>query len=171
MINNNIFKIFCFPTFSYFTNPVFWPIFDHFSPVHLKILHNCKFFKWNRVKMVKNGFKMVEIFLGASHMINDTIFNIFCFSTFSFGYFLDLVFRAIFSKFGQNTGFVKYPKEKVEKQKNVIIYHMWGPPKNFNPFLVIFGHFYPISLDKFALTPKTRLPQFTRNLILTPTGK
>ena len=50
-------------------------------------------------------------------MINNDIFNIFCFPTFSFGYFLDLVFRAIFSKFGQNTGFVKYPKEKVEKQK------------------------------------------------------
>ena len=60
-------------------------------------------------------------------MINNDIFNIFCFSTFSFGYFLDLVFRGIFSKFGQNTRFVKYPKEKVEKQKNVknvIIYHM-----------------------------------------------
>ena len=39
---------------------------------------------------------------------------------------LDLVFRAIFSNFGQNTGFVKYPKEKVEKKnvKNVIIYHI-----------------------------------------------
>ena len=46
-------------------------------------------------------------------MINNNIFNFF----FSFGYFLDLIFRAIFSKFGQNTGFVKYPKEKVEKQK------------------------------------------------------
>ena len=60
-------------------------------------------------------------------MINNNIFNMFCFLTFSFGYFLDLVFRAIFSKFGQNTGFVKYPKEKVEKQKmvkNGIIYHM-----------------------------------------------
>ena len=50
-------------------------------------------------------------------MINNNIFNIICFLTFSFGYFLDLVFRAIFFKFGQNTGFVKYPKEKVEKQK------------------------------------------------------
>ena len=65
--------------------------------------------------MAKNGFKMVEIFLGASHMINNNIFNIFTFLTFSFGYFLDLVFRAIFSKFSQNTGFVKYPIEKVEK--------------------------------------------------------
>ena len=32
---------------------------------------------------------------------------------------------------------------------------------NFNPFLAIFGHFYPISLSKFALTLKTRPPQFT----------
>ena len=99
-----------------------------------------QFFKWNRVKMAKNGLKMVEIFWGASHMINDNIFNIFCFSTFSFGYFTNPAFWLNFKKI-------------------------------FNPFLVIFGHFYPISLDKFALTPKTRLPQFTRNLILTPTGK
>ena len=50
-------------------------------------------------------------------MINNNIFNIFCFLTFSFGYFLDLVFRAIFFKFGQNTGFVKYPKPKNLKTK------------------------------------------------------
>ena len=77
--------------------------------------------------MAKNGLKMVEIFWGGSHMINNNIFNIFCFLTFSFGYFLCLVFRAFFSKIGQNTGFLKYQKEKVEKQKNVknvIIYHM-----------------------------------------------
>ena len=37
---------------------------------------------------------------------------------------------------------------------------MRGPPKKFNHFQAIFGHFYPISLDKFALTPK---PDF-RNL-------
>ena len=77
--------------------------------------------------MAKNGLKIVEIFWGASNMINNNIFNIFCFSTFSLGYFLDLVFRAIFFKFGQNTGFVMYPKEKVKKQKNVknvIIYHV-----------------------------------------------
>ena len=60
-------------------------------------------------------------------MMNNNIFKFFLFFNFSFGYFLDLVFRAFFSKFGQNTGFVKYPKEKVEKQKNVknvFIYHM-----------------------------------------------
>ena len=107
-------------------------------------------------------------------MINNDIFNIFCFSTFSFGYFLDLVFRAIFSKIGQNTGFVKYPKEKVEKLKilKMLLFIICeAPQKNFNHFLAIFGQFYPISLEKFALTPKTRTPQFTRNLILTPTGK
>ena len=40
-------------------------------------------------------------------MINNNIFNIFSFLTFSFGYFLDLVFGAIFFKFGQNTGFLQ----------------------------------------------------------------
>ena len=70
---------------------------------------------------------MVEIIFGASHMININIFNIFSFPTFSFGYFLYLVFRAIFYKFGQNTGLLKYPKEKVKKLKmlkHAISYHM-----------------------------------------------
>ena len=76
--------------------------------------------------MSKNGLKMVEFFGGASHMINNNIFNIFNFSTFSLGYFLDPFFGAIFLKFSQNAGFIKYPREKVEKQKhveNVIIYN------------------------------------------------
>ena len=87
--------------------------------------------------MAKNDLKTVEIFWGASHMINDYNFNIFCFSTFSFGYFLDLVFRAIFSKFGQNTGFIKYPKEKVGKQKmlKMLLFIICeAPQKNFNHF-------------------------------------
>ena len=33
--------------------------------------------------MAKNGQKRVEIFGGASHMINNNIFNVFNFSTFS----------------------------------------------------------------------------------------
>ena len=82
-----------------------------------EILHNCKIFRWNRVKRAKNCPKMAEINLSVPHMINDIIFNIFCFSTFSFAYFLGPVFRVIFSKFCQNSGFVKYQKEKVEKQK------------------------------------------------------
>ena len=75
-------------------------------------------------------------------MINNNIFNIFCFLTFSFGYFLDLVFRAFFSKFGQNTGFVKYPKEKVEKQKmlKMLLLIIYEPPKKIS---TIFGHFWP----------------------------
>ena len=87
--------------------------------------------------MAKNGLKMVEIFWGASHMINNNIFNIFCFSTFSFGFFLDLVFRAIFSKFGQNAGFVKDSKKKVEKQKMLkmlLFITCEAPPKKFNNF-------------------------------------
>ena len=124
--------------------------------------------------MAKNDQKRVEIFWGASHMINDNIFNIFNFSTFSLGYFLDPVSRAIFLKFSQNAGFVKYPREKVEKLKmlKMLLFIICeAPQKNFNPFLAIFGHFYPISLEKIAVTPKTRTPQFTRNQILTPTGK
>ena len=66
-----------------------------------------QFFKWNRVKMTKNGLKMVEIFWGASHMINNNILTFFVFKFFVFGYFLNLVFRAIFFKCGQNSGFVK----------------------------------------------------------------
>ena len=65
--------------------------------------------------MAKNGQKMVEIFWGASHMIDINILTFFVSKFLVFGYFLDLVFRAIFSKFGQNTGFVKYPKEKIEE--------------------------------------------------------
>ena len=81
-------------------------------------------------------------------MINNNIFNIFCFLTFSFGYFLDLVFRAFFSKFGQNTGFVKYPKEKVEKQKmlKMLLLVICEVPKKistiFKPFLAIFTLFH-----------------------------
>ena len=98
--------------------------------------------------MAKNGLKVVEIFWGASHMINNNILNFFVFKFFVFGYFLDLVFRAIFSKFGQNTGFVKYPKEKVEKQKMlkmVFFIICEDPQKNsafFTPFLAIFTLFH-----------------------------
>ena len=67
--------------------------------------------------MAKNCPKMDEINFEVSHMINDNIVKIFLFSTFSFAYFLDPVFRVIFFKFCQNSGFVKYQKEKVEKQK------------------------------------------------------
>ena len=107
-------------------------------------------------------------------MINNNISNNFSFSTFSLGYFTNPAFWLNFKKIALKTGSRKYPREKVEKLKmlKMLLFIMCeAPTKNFNPFLAIFGHFYPISLDKFALTPKTRLPQFTRNLILTPTGK
>ena len=108
--------------------------------------------------MAKNGQKMVEIFWWTLHMINNDIFNIFNFSTFSLGYFLDPVFRAIFLKFSQNAGFVKYPREKVEKLKmlKMLLFIMCeAPTKKFNPFLAFFGHFHPISLDLRNL-PETR---------------
>ena len=98
--------------------------------------------------MAKKGQKMVEIFLGAPRMINNDIFNIFSFLTFSLGYFLDSVFRAIFSKFGQNTGFVKYPKTKNLKTKNVkmLISIICEAPQKissiFRLFLAIFTLFH-----------------------------
>ena len=64
--------------------------------------------------MAKNGPKMAEINLGVSNMINDNIFNIFCFSTFSFGYFTNPVFWPNLKKKALKTRSRKYPKEKVK---------------------------------------------------------
>ena len=76
-------------------------------------------------------------------MINNNIFNIFSFSTFSLGYFLDPVFRAIFLNFSQNAGFVTYPREKVEKLKmlKMLLFIICEAPKKFQPF---FGQFLAI---------------------------
>ena len=99
-------------------------------------------------------------------MINNNIFNIFCFLTFSFGYFLDLVFRAFFSKFGQNTGFVKYPKEKVEKQKmlKMLLLVICEVPKKmstiFKPFLAIFTLFH---LKNWPYLQKPELGNLAKN--------
>ena len=135
----------------------YWGVPEMIYCVFLLWSKNCR---WNRVKMVKNGPKMAEIILGASHVINNNIFNIFCFSTFSFGYFLDLVFRAIFSKFGQNTGFVKYPKEKVKKLKisKMLSVIICEAPKNFNHLLAIFTLFH--LTNWLYVSPKTRIRQF-----------
>ena len=78
-----------------------------------EILHNCKSFRWYRVKMVKKFPKNAEIILGVLHTINDNIFTFFCFSTFSFAYILDPVFRVICFKFCQNSGFVKCQNKKI----------------------------------------------------------
>ena len=114
--------------------------------------------------MAKKGQKMVEIFLGAPRMINNDIFNIFSFLTFSFRYFTNPEFWLNFKKIALKTGSRKYPREKVEKLKMLkmsLFIICEAPQKNFNHFLAIFGHFYPISLEKIAVTPKTRTPQFT----------
>ena len=124
--------------------------------------------------MAKNGLKIVEIFWGASHMINDNFFSIFCFSTFSFGYLTNPVFWPNLEKIALKTRSRKYPKEKVEKQKmlKMLLFNICeAPQKNFNHFYAIFGNFYPISLEKLAISPKTRIPQFGQNQILTPAGK
>ena len=98
--------------------------------------------------MSKNGLKMVEIFWGASHMINDNIFNIFCFSTFSFGYFTNPVFWPNLEKIALKTRSRKYPKTKNLKTKNVkMVLFIIGEAllKNstiFRPFLAIFTLFH-----------------------------
>ena len=62
--------------------------------------------------MAKNDLKMVEFFGGASHMINDNIFNIFCFSTFSFGSFFK---PCILAKFKENSSKNKVYKLPIRK--------------------------------------------------------
>ena len=68
--------------------------------------------------MAKNDLKMVEFFGGASHMINDNIFNIFSFSTFSFGYFTNPVFWPNLKKIALKTRSGKFPKGNLEKNVN-----------------------------------------------------
>ena len=98
--------------------------------------------------MAKNGLKMVEIFLGTSHIIKKNIFNIFCFSTFSLGYFTNTEFWQNFKKIGLKTGSQKYPKEKVEKQKmlKMLLSIIYEAPQKistiFKPFLAIFTLFH-----------------------------
>ena len=48
-------------------------------------------------------------------MINNNIFNIFKFSTFSLGYFTNPAFWLNFKKIAPKKGSRKYPREKVEK--------------------------------------------------------
>ena len=103
-------------------------------------------------------------------MINNDIYNILNFSTFSLGYFQDPVFRAIFDKISQNAGFVKYPREKVEKQKmlKMLKFIICEAPQKFQPF---FGHFYPFSLKKVALEQKSPCQHFRDPLNLVPLGR
>ena len=63
--------------------------------------------------MAKNGPKMAEFFLGVSHMINNNIFSIFCFSTFFLGYSSNPAFWINFKKISLKTGSQEYLREKV----------------------------------------------------------
>ena len=87
-------------------------------------------------------------------MTNSNIFNLFSFLKLFLGYFLGLGFRAIFIKFGLNTGFLKYSKEKVKKNKkklHVIICHI-----HIQPF---FGYFLPSLFTIYHLTNWLFLPE------------
>ena len=87
--------------------------------------------------MAKNGLKMAEIFWGASHMINNNIFNNFSFSTFSLRYFTNPAFWLNFKKIALKTGSRKYQREKVEKQKMLKMLFFTtceAPQKNFSHF-------------------------------------
>ena len=67
--------------------------------------------------MAKNGQKLVESFFGTSHMIKKDIFNIFCFSTFSLGYFTNTEIWLNFKKIALKTGSQKYPRIKLKNNK------------------------------------------------------
>ena len=109
--------------------------------------------------MAKNGQKMVEIFWGGSYMISNNIFSIFCFSTFSLGYFTNPAFWINFKKIALKTGSQKYPREKVEKQKLLKMFSFIiceAPEKIsaiFGPFLTIFTLFHLKKLLKFFWGP------------------
>ena len=63
--------------------------------------------------MAKNGLMMVEIFWGASHMINNNIIIFLVFKFLVFGYFTNPVFWPNLKKIALKTGSQKYPREKL----------------------------------------------------------
>ena len=81
-------------------------------------------------------------------MKNNNIFSIFCFSTFSLGYFTNPAFWINFKKIALKIGSQKYPREKVEKQKmlKMSLFIICEVPQKisaiFWPFLAIFTLFH-----------------------------
>ena len=77
-------------------------------------------------------------------MINNDIFNIFSFTTFSLGLFTNSKFWLNFKKIALKTGLRKYPREKVEKQKKLKMssFIICEVPQKFS---TIFGPFLAIS--------------------------
>ena len=93
-------------------------------------------------------------------MINNNISNNFSFSTFSLGYFTNPAFWLNFKKIALETGSRKYPREKVEKLKmlKMLLFIICEAPQKI---ITLFWHFlaiFTLSLEKFTLIPKTRLP-------------
>ena len=85
-------------------------------------------------------------------MINNNIFNIFSFSTFSLGYFTNPAFWLNFKKIALETGSRKYPREKVEKLKmlKMLLFIICEAPQKistlFWSFLAIFTLFHLTNL-------------------------
>merc|ERR1711978_395821 len=100
-------------------------------------------------------------------MINNNIFNIFCFSTFTFGYFTNRLLWPNLEKIALKTRSRKYPIEKVEKQKmlKMLLFIICEAPQKistiFKPFLTIFTLFHLknwpyLQKPKFGNLAKTR---------------
>ena len=117
--------------------------------------------------MAKNGLKMVEIFLGASHMINNNILNFFVFKFFVFGNFTNPVFWPNLKKIALKTRSRKYPKTKNLKTKKfkMLLFIIYEVPQKistiFRPFLAIFTLFHLIywpylQKPEFSNSVKTR---------------
>ena len=81
-------------------------------------------------------------------MIYNNIFNIFCFSTFSLGYFTNPAFWLNLKKIALKIGSGKYLREKVKKQKmlKMLLFIIYEAPKKisriFGPFWAIFSLFH-----------------------------
>ena len=100
-------------------------------------------------------------------MINYNIFNIFCFSTFSFGYFTNPVFWPNLEKIALKTRSRKYQKEKVESWRWNQILTPSGRKFKIGVWLLLAGQTYSFSQPAGQLTGrpvKTSNPRCFMNL-------
>ena len=127
-------------------------------------MHNCKNFKWNTVKMVKNGKKWVKHNKWPSYMLNNNICNNFSFLVFSVWYlynpFIFTKSREISSE-NRVQKIAKRISGKTINVSNVIIYHMWWPKNIFQPFFALFWPFLPYFTWNFCNCAKFPHPTFS----------